>query len=840
MKRKHPLAECEKCPLFENGEFVPSYGPEKAELAIVGEAPGYNEAIKGIPFTGQSGKLLDAVLKHHKIPREEIFLTNACLCRDEVGSTPTKDAINSCHPRLISELKDRGVGTVVALGNSAAESVIGQTGITKLRIGPGKQSKYLPGVRVIPTIHPAAALRSSDSFPHIVTDFGKINNNPPPWVAPEFAVVDNEQDAVTKLRDIHADGYKDLVIDIEVGIEKDTSFDHPNQYDMLCVGICYTKDHVVVIGENAMKSPTVQFELKLLLNDSNVSNQNIKFDIAGLYKLCGALKGSFDTLIAHYLLDERPGIHDLEQMGVELLGTPSWKSELNKYKKPGESYAVIPREVLYKYNAYDCGVTNDLKELFKKQLAEQKDEDTYYLKAGNMVKGWRLEQTLEFLVAAQNEIVFVELNGIGVDPDYMDTLSEKLMDEIGLLEIKLNLMLPATAVNEDGIPTTKNYDKAGGINPRSPLQLKKVFRDFGMFVNSTDAPTCKLIVEMKGATSPIGRFCNTLLEHRKATKDYGTYVEGIRKRIYQGTTRVYPSFLLHGTTEGRLSCRNPNLQNIPRKSAIRRLFVPTRTDNVFVQTDYSQAELRILAWLAGDRYFTDIFNEGIRDVFDELSTVLFPQYPKYIDKAKFLEISKTTQFTNLVSGWEDWETAYKEFFKQVRSRWIKPFVYGLAYGRTEHGISGDIEVGLTLEEARIVMTKFFVVIPEIVKWQKDIQKLVSDGNDLVTPFGRHRRFHLITRQNHDDIMRQSLAFVPASTSSDVCLRAFTRIRPDLIGLGWVRNIVHDSVLVECHREDAEEVTQIMEKHMIESAEELVDGYVKFAVETKIGKSWGDV
>lgn len=811
--RRHPEALCEECPLFMEGEFVPSHGPDEAKIAIVGEAPGYNESKKGIPFTGQSGKLLDAVLQHHKIKREEIFLTNACLCREPNGENPTKAAISACHPRLISELQERKVGTVVTLGNVAAESVLGQTGITKLRIGPGRESRFLPGVRVVPTIHPAAALRASDSFPHIITDFGKINSNPPPWEAPTYQVVDDEQSAVQKLRDLSADGYNELVIDIEVGIEKDTSFDHPNQYDMLCIGICYAKGQVVVVGEEALKSEAVKWEIRELFQNSKLDTQNGKFDIAGLYGMCGALQTWFDTMLAHYLLDERPGIHDLGQMGIEFLGAPDWKHALDKYKKPGESYAVIPRDVLYKYNAYDCSVTWDLKELFQKQLADQSDDDVFYLKAGKMVRGWRLEKTLEFMVAAQNELMFVELNGIGVDPEYIEVLSERLQDEIGLFKIKMNLMLPYVP-NDEGIPEQKNYDKNGGVNPASPLQVKKVFKDFGTFVQSTDADTCKLIIEMKGPTSPIGLFCTELLNHRKASKDYGTYVDGIRKRIYAGTTRVYPSFLLHGTTEGRLSCRNPNLQNIPRKSAIRRLFIPTNPDNVFVQTDYSQAELRILAWLAGDRYFTDIFNEGVRDVFDELSVVLFPQYPK--------------------------ETTDKEFFKEVRSKWVKPFVYGLAYGRTEHGIAGDIEVGLNLEQARDVMEKFFVVIPEIVQWQKDIQKLVANGGDLVTPFGRHRRFHLITKQNRDDIMRQALAFVPASTSSDVCLRAFTRVRPDLKGIGWVRNLVHDSILAECHREDAEEVKQIMEKHMIDSASELVDGYVTFAVDSKVGKSWGDV
>lgn len=843
MKRRHPLALCETCPLFQDGEFVPSYGPAKADIAIVGEAPGYNEAQRGIPFTGQSGKLLDTVLKHYKIDRSEVFLTNACLCRNEDGTTPTKAAITACHPRLIHELQDRESKTVVALGNSAAESVMGKTKITQLRIGPPKESPYLPGVRIVPTLHPAAALRQGDVFPHIVTDFGKINNDLLVWTPPEYFVAYTEVQALDSLQAIYETRPEFVVIDIECDIEKDTAFDHPNQYGMLCVGICYAKNKVLVLSEEVMGIQSVRDKLGELLREIQFVTQNGKFDIAGLYSLCGPLKASYDTLLMHYLLDERPGIHDLEQMGVEFLGAPSWKKEIDKYKKPGQGYGVIPREVLYKYNAYDCSVTYDLKEMFGAKLDAQSSTDILYLKAGKMVKGKTLWDAHDFLIDIQNEIVFVELNGISIDPDYLDTLSEKLQDELGLTEIKLNLMLPNKLIT-NGVFGPKNYDKAGGVNPRSPVQLKKVFQDFGVFTKSTDEETCKLIISMKGENSPIGRFCTTLLEHRAGTKDYGTYVKGIRKRIFQGTTRVYPSFLLHGTTEGRLSCRNPNLQNIPRKSAIRRLFVPASKENVFVQTDYSQAELRVLCWLSGDRYFTDIFNVGIRDVFDELSeNVLFQQYPhpNRITESRFKELLESQEFNQLIpTEYEDWNTAYKEAFKQVRSKWVKPFVYGLAYGRTEHGIAGDIELGLTLEEAKVIMNKFMSVIPEIVKWQKDIKRLVSDGEDLVTPFGRHRRFHLITKQNHEETMKQALAFVPASTSSDLCLRAFTRIRRDLIGIGWVRNLVHDSVLAECHKDDAEEVQQIMEKHMIDSANELVEGYVKFDTDTKIGRSWAEV
>src|SRR6266699_2583865 len=138
MRRKHPMAECEKCPLFEYGEYVPSCGPDRASLAIVGEAPGITESRIGKPFVGQSGKLLDVLLKHNGIERDETFLSNACLCREPSGENPPKPAIAACRPRLIYELKERGVSTIVVMGNYAAESVLSKTGITKLRIGPPK------------------------------------------------------------------------------------------------------------------------------------------------------------------------------------------------------------------------------------------------------------------------------------------------------------------------------------------------------------------------------------------------------------------------------------------------------------------------------------------------------------------------------------------------------------------------------------------------------------------------------------------------------------------------------------------------------------------------------
>src|ERR1700746_128068 len=133
--RKHPAAECERCDLYDIGRFVPSDGPPQTSLAVVGEAPGANEARLGHPFVGVSGKLLDKILEHYGIERSATLLTNACLCRPPDNATPSANALHCCRPRLVQELQERGVGKVVALGNAAARSLMGaKDGITRLSV----------------------------------------------------------------------------------------------------------------------------------------------------------------------------------------------------------------------------------------------------------------------------------------------------------------------------------------------------------------------------------------------------------------------------------------------------------------------------------------------------------------------------------------------------------------------------------------------------------------------------------------------------------------------------------------------------------------------------------
>lgn len=792
--RKHPYAKCEECPLREGGRFVETVGPATADLAVVGESPSKMDTRSGQAFSGPSGRLLNIVLDHHGLDKDEIVFTNATLCRPPDGSAPPKSAILACRQRLVMELEERGVSKVVALGNSACESVLGRTGITQLRVGPPKESPYLPGVEVVPAVNPAACLRQGDQFPDFVSDIGKVKYEHRVWNPPQYIVSDGVDHAVGLLAEIDRrlssgeelvdNPERILAVDIEVDIDKDSGFDHPNQYGMLCVGLGYDRGKVLVLSERDMGSEEVQDRLGQLFERHRLVFQNGKFDCAGLFPLLGDVNAWFDTMLASYALDERPGIHGLEYMGIEHLGTPDWKHALDKWQPKKNGYGVIPRPVLYQYNAYDLAVTYDLAYLFMERLEKE-----------------GLRRVHDNLVKWGNQLKFLELNGIAIDRKYIRELDAQFVQSITVRKDKINELVD------------KNYDKFGGINPNSPQQLKKFFFDQGITLSSTDADTMDVLLKRKVLPNEetVRPFIELLLEHRSEAKAHGTYVKGMAKRLYRG--KVHSTFLLHGTVTGRLSSRNPNLQNITRdvegKPSIRRLFVPTSDENIFVQTDYSQAELRVLSYLASDKYFRRIFNDGTIDVFDDLTPILYPG----ADRSKMS----------------------KEAWKALRIR-VKAYVYGVSYGRSEFSIAR--EFGISVAEARAGMERFFDVIPEIVSFRERTRQAVLDGEDLITPWGRHRRYTLITDENRDNIMNEALAFLPQSTASDMCLQAMAWSRVELRGHAFIRNIVHDSILLECKKSKVDYVTQVVERNMIESAKTIVGDYVKFAVETTVGDNWG--
>jgi len=773
---KHPLSNCEKCPWRDESTYVADSGPEDAKILVVGEAPGFNEIRKGETFTGPSGLLMRRVLDHHKL--EDVRFTNAAMChppykKGQAKATDSKAAIQACKGKLDAELQNRD--GILVLGNTATASVLGIRGaITSIRQGPARVGPG--GANTVASVHPAACLRSGDFFPSLVKDVGKLRraltgHTSVGWQEPEYLVLETFADVAKAFRELIERG-EPIAVDIECGVEKDHSFTHPDV--LLSVGISYETNKAVVVNEEMCQSKAVHMALRKLLNQLPVIYHNGKYDIQVLMRV-GIIKEPkqfFDTMLASYAIDERPGHHGLGGLAIEILGAPDWKDVINQYIKKGESYALIPRPVLYKYNAYDVCQTYLL---YKHFLSVFKESP-------------KLRILHDMLVAIAVELAYVEFDGIGIDLDHLDKLTEEYLAELAILEARIQeLSLP-------------------GLNPRSPKQLKEYFASQKMYLPSTGVEILENAYKGLKSEKGMKQFLAALLQYRKTHKLYSTYVKGARKRLIDG--RLYPTYMVHGTVFGRLAARNPNIHNVPRASTIKALYVPARRDNVFVQSDYSQAELRVMACEARDPYLRDVFSDRTRDIHNEVSDTLY--------------------------GKDNWN-------KEQRVR-TKAFVFGSAYGREPFSIAS--EFGISVQEAQSLYNGLMDMIPKVVEWRSEIQHQVfGKGQALETHFNRKRRFWLITNENKSDIAKECLAFKPQSISADLCLLALAKLRQQF-GFSEnsprIRITVHDSIVSECHASDADEVGRIMSQTMMATAAELYSDYVPFVAEPETGSSWGEL
>lgn len=776
MTKRHPLADCEDCPLnTSEHKYVPSHGPDKAEFVFVGEAPGFKETITGKPFSGPSGRLLDAVLTEHGIDRGKVFVTNTVLCRPKRNETPSKRAISCCSVRLRAEIVAHEPDTIVALGATAASSIMDTpVKITQFRAGPPKESALYPGIKIVPTFHPAACLRNADWFPSMATDIGKANGRTASiqWEPPKYAEFDTASEGV-KVLDELLNGYDKFVIDIETAFEKDAEFERPNHYPLLCLGIGYARGAVVVLGRNALASEAVRIKLKSLIEDKKLTGHNIKFDLSGLMGI-GIGKADFDTMLASYALDERGGIHRLKYQSAEQLGCPDYESEIKKYTtgKNG-SWANIPPDILHRYNAYDVGNTWDLEGLYKPQLTSE------------------LGKLNGFLIDASNFLMDVERGGMLIDQDLLGKLDEQYQETLEEQEKGLEHWV---------------------ANPRSPKQVTEALAEYGIETDSTDADHLNLLLdEHLPEDSSAAEFCRRLLRYRKDQKLWGTYIQGLRKRLYNG--RAFTTFTLHMTVTGRTSSRNMNLQNIPRGSLIKSMYVPA-PGNVLIQGDYNQLEFRVVTCMAEEEAVAEIFRDPSRDVFGEFSERLFGK------------------------GWT-------KDHRQIMKRIVHGTDYGMEAKKMTEQINGDaknfgVDLRVTVDDSKRFQKFYRGLVPGIMGWQNEVKNAIfKEGGDLVTDFGRHRRFWLITDENKYEVTHEGLAFKPQSIASDICLTAAMRLHKMMPEYGAaIRLLVHDSIIVEAPIEAQHQVAHLMQKTMMDAGSEWSD-YVPFAVEIKISdQSWG--
>jgi len=752
---------CESCPLIDR-PLVPGSGV-KGGLAIVGEAPGRQEVQDGRPFIGMSGVLLRKLLQEVNIDETQVWITNACLCQPSRNDTPPNSAIDACNERLMEELQ--GCTKVLTLGATALTAVYGPTSIMSVR-GARLWIDDL-GVYCIPTYHPAAVLRAPDYFPDLMSDLQLLAECPTDYQVPEsppaYTVIETLEDLEYMCGQIAAHEPTHIALDLET-----TGLDEIED-KILVMGINDGTEIFIIVGDLLYGDRGALDVLKDFMESEGnvwVAQNGPQFDRKFIkYQLRIDWHVDFDTMLAHYVLDERQGSHSLKTLARKYFQAGEYDSAIKGSKgKLNE----LPTNQLYQYLAYDVYYTHKLA----------------WVLAGELNEGKLRHIHDDILLPASHALGEIEYHGINIDQYHLKTLGKKLEKDIAAATIELQI-------------ETQNPK----FNPNSPKQVADYL--YGKLkLRPVGTKTGK--VELAELNHP---FARSVLELRQKQKLLSTYVRGLLERVSEDG-RIRASFLLHGTVTGRLSSRDPNLQNIPARAGIiiRDAFVAT-PGWTLLEADYNQLELRIAAYYSRDPNMCETFASET-DIHARVARAIFGLKP-----------------TDPVTQDQRYAAKFVDF--------------GILYGRGARSLA-EGELNCSIRKAQRFLNDFLGGFPVLHKWMLSNQKLAVKQGYIESAFGRKRRFALVTEKNKHEIERQAINAPIQSAASDLNLMSLTRLHARLDPtIAHILVTVHDSLLFEVKKGYEEEVMDIIYEEMVDNAP-LSDAPFAWSIEVKGGTRWGSL
>lgn len=406
-----------------------------------------------------------------------------------------------------------------------------------------------------------------------------------------------------------------------------------------------------------------------------------------------------------------------------------------------------------------------------------------------MPKVHKLAQEIEFPTIWL--LAKMEYRGIRLNVPYLDKMGKDFAKKIGVIERRI-------------------YALAGQeFNIASPVQLGTILYEklglptAGVKKGKTGYSTGAAELAKLKALHPIAE---SVLEYRELTKLKSTYIDALPKLV-DASGKLHTTYDLDVAPTGRLSSRDPNLQNIPTRTetgnAIRMAFVP-RKGNVFVAADYNQFELRLAAVLADDQELLEGFNRD-EDIHAKTAAQVYNVPMDKVDK----EMRRRAKVVN----------------------------FGILYGMSPHGLS--VATGMSFEEARDFIDKYFELRKPIREYiDKTVEKAREEGF-VETIFGRRRPAPDLKSSNfavREAAKRFVINMPIQGTEADLMKIAMLKVEDELDGLGEQLLQIHDSILVECPAENAEKVAKILKQTM----ENIYELPVKLTVDTKTGQNWGEV
>jgi len=815
---------CLLCPLSEackNPCMSPEGNDEKGGLLIIADHPFVADDARGRPFSSTLGAKLRRIVREHW--DGPVYLDYAIKCAPKRGRRITDTIIATCRGYLAKTIEESRPSKIILLGSIAMKSMFGRSaGAFSTRKCFGWLEKTHTPVFMLMSQQVALNNRFLErwfeedlswAIKQKVSDLREQSSRD--GIASMITTSDEAKEAVSILRESEW-----ICYDTEtVGLLFNKDF----EIISVSVSSKYSEDAFVWSG-NSLKDEEIISPLLRLLEDPNVKTvaQNAKYDSNAMYSAFGIeVQGlHLDTRLIRKLLEpesvaklsvlqEAVGMGGGKEIAdkqiasitrnirkaksdVELaeVGPIGWvKPIAEKTCAPGVyAYGLMDRVVRDRYCARDTVSTARVAELYEERL-----------KGTSIQVVWD-----EIMLPAARAIEYVERWGVAVD-------KKKIA----------NFSLVVTDLKEK--VTARLFDK-GTFNLNSTRELCNylytVYKlpilsktDTGS--PSTDKATLELLLS-KNLKTEQKQFVENMLEYRKVSKMHSTYATKLGGFI-RDDGRVHPSFNLVGARSGRISCSDPNVQQIPRadtelSSMARDCFVAPK-GRVFVQLDYSQLELRIAAMLSLDKNMGDVFRSG-RDYHMRTAQIISKQA---------------------------WGISPNKVTKNHRTM-AKSVNFGLFYGMSTGTLAKNI--GCSKEEAQKIQNAVFGSFPDLKRWcDNHVQAARREGCAYTYWKNNRARVRPLFRiADQDDHVRKtaengSFNTPVQGTASDFCLASLARCVEWLVKERFPAKLVltvHDSLLFEVDEKHRDE--------LIDSAKHLMTDWesnnVPLVVDAEIGKTWG--
>ena len=503
--------------------------------------------------------------------------------------------------------------------------------------------------------------------------------------------------------------------------------------------------------------------------------QNIKYDMSVLRNYGIEIKGAtYDTMLAHYLIEPEKR-HGMDALALAYLSYEPMSIE-NLIGKKGAKQGNM-REVelnlIKEYAAEDADITLQLKPFLDKQLTTNP-------------KAVQLLQEVEMPLA--RVLSTIECEGVNLDVPFLQEMSKTLEADSKAVQEKIF----ATAGQEFNIASPKQLGEI--LFEKLKLDPKAKKTKTGQYMTGEEVLS-KLEAEHEIAS--------LILDFRELQKLKSTYVDALPALISPKTGRIHTSFMQAVTATGRLSSKDPNLQNIPirtvRGREIRKAFIPRDENHLILSADYSQIELRIMAAFSKDESMLDAFNNGL-DVHKATAAKVF-------------------------------HVPLEEVTSDMRRK-AKTVNFGIIYGVSAFGLAAQLAISRT--EAKEIIDQYFVEFPKVKTFMDQSIADARENGYVETVLGRRRYLRDILSANMNErgfAERNAINAPIQGSAADMIKVAMIQIQDFLERENLKSKMiltVHDELVFDAHKDEVDYLKTQINKIMCEAMD------LGVAMETGIG------